>query len=92
MRVYHSPKLPLALKRQYANSLVDQAIRDMVLARHRLLAKNSKSLSRPSGKLLMKDYRLPKRRLVLKRRLVNSLVGLEINGSMDLASMTVSRR
>ena len=60
MRVCHRQKLQRALKRQYANSLVDQAIRDLVLARRRLLAKNSKSLSRPSGKPLMRVCRLPK--------------------------------
>ncbi len=78
MRVCHRQKLQRALKRQYANSLVDQAIRDLVLARRRLLAKNSKSLSRPSGKPLMRVCRPPKRQHALKRQLTNSLVGLEI--------------
>ena len=75
MRVCHRQKLQRALKRQYANSLVDQAIRDLVLARRRLLAKNSKSLSRPSGKPLMRVCRPPKPQHALKRRLTNSLVG-----------------
>ena len=75
MRVCRPPKLQHALKRQYANNLVAQAIRDLVLARRRLLAKNSKSLSRPSGKPLMRVCRPPKPQHALKRRLTNSLVG-----------------
>ena len=75
MRVCHQQKLQRALKRQCANSLVDRAIRDLVLARRRLLAKNSKSLSRPSGKPLMRVCRPPKLQHALKRRLTNSLVG-----------------
>ena len=45
---------------------------DLALAHRRLRVKNSKSLSRRSGKRLMKVFPLQKQRPALKKRLTNN--------------------
>ena len=73
MRVFHLLRRRLALNKRLTNSLADQVIRVWVLAHRRLLVKNSRSLSRPSGKLSMRVFHLLRRRLVLNKRSTNSL-------------------